>query len=145
MVVVVDTEAPKVRITGAAYGQGDQTGHLVIRYRAEDPSLGRRPISLAFGESVEGPWSTIAAGLANDSIYAWPADPHLPRQIFLRIDVTDEAGNREHYILDTPIDIQGLAPRARIRGFNPLTGTAGGTAPAGEDVKSAAQPKPRVQ
>lgn len=146
MVVVVDTEAPKVRITGAAYGQGDQTGHLVIRYRAEDPSLGRRPISLAFGESISGPWSTIAAGLANDSIYAWPADPHLPRQIFLRIDVTDEAGNREHYILDTPIDIQGLAPRARIRGFNPLTGTSGGgNAPVGEDVKSAAQPKPRVQ
>jgi hypothetical protein len=97
---------------------------------------------LAFGESVEGPWSTIAAGLANDGIYAWPADPHLPRQIFLRVDITDAAGNRSHYILDTPIDVQGLAPRARIRGFNPVTGSPSdsGQGAVSEGLKSAAQP-----
>jgi hypothetical protein len=142
MVVVVDTVQPKVRITGAAYGQGDQTGALIIRYRIEDANLGPRPVTLAFGESVEGPWSTIAAGLANDGIYAWPADPHLPRQIFLRIDITDAAGNRSHYILDTPIDVQGLAPRARIRGFNPVTGSPSdnGQGAVSEGLKSAEQP-----
>lgn len=142
MVVVVDTVQPKVRITGAAYGQGDQTGALIIRYRIEDANLGSRPVTLAFGESVEGPWSTIAAGLANDGIYAWPADPHLPRQIFLRIDITDAAGNRAHYILDTPIDVQGLAPRARIRGFNPVTGSPSenGQGAVSEGLKSAEQP-----
>ncbi|TVP98942.1 MAG: hypothetical protein EA381_11045 [Planctomycetaceae bacterium] len=131
IVIVVDTQAPTVRITGAAYGQGNQTGHLIIRYKAEDAHLANRPITISFSESISGPWSTIAAGLANEGIYAWPADPHLPRQVYLRIDVADQAGNRNHYILDTPIDVQGLAPRARIRGFNPVTGSGGGSAASG--------------
>lgn len=120
--VTVDTIAPQVRITGAAYGELDQTGSLIIRYRCQDDHLGKRPIALSFGPSPQGPWTTIAAGLENQGVYAWPADPHLPRQIYLRIDATDLAGNRSHDVLDAPIDTRGLAPRARIRGFNPLTG-----------------------
>ena len=34
---------------------------------------------------------------------------------------TDQSGNVGTYILDQPIDTQGLAPRARIRGFQPLS------------------------
>jgi hypothetical protein len=125
--VVADTVSPGLRITGAAYGEGNQTGSLIIRYQCEDEHLTPRPITLSFGQSQSGPWSTIAAGLANEGAYLWPADPNLPRQIWLRVDATDLAGNVASYILDTPIDIQGLAPRARIRGFNPLTGTPGGS------------------
>jgi hypothetical protein len=121
--VVADTVSPGLRITGAAYGDGNQTGSLIIRYQCEDEYLAPRPITLSFGQSQTGPWSTIAAGLVNDGAYLWPADPNLPRQIWLRVDATDLAGNIASYVLDTPIDIQGLAPRARIRGFNPLTGT----------------------
>ena len=47
------------------------------------------------------------------------ADPMLPRQIYLRVDATDEAGNIGTHILNQPIDTQGLAPRARILGFRP--------------------------
>lgn len=122
IVVVIDTLEPVARITGATYGQGDQTGSLVIRYSCEDLNLSSRPIALSFSESPRGPWTTIAAGLENAGGYVWPADPQLPRQIFLRIDATDAAGNNGSSVLDTPIDIQGLAPRARIRGFNPITG-----------------------
>lgn len=127
--VIADTEAPAIRITGAAYGEGNQTGALVMRYQCTDLNLTQRPITLSFGPSLSGPWSTIAAGLENEGAYVWPADPNLPRQIYIRIDALDLAGNLGTYILDTPIDIQGLAPRARIRGFNPLTGSAGGTRP----------------
>jgi hypothetical protein len=125
--VVVDTETPSIRITGASYGEGNQTGALVMRYQCSDLNLTQRPITLSFGPSLSGPWSTIAAGLENEGAYVWPADPNLPRQIYIRIDGLDLAGNLGTYILDTPIDIQGLAPRARIRGFNPVTGTAGGS------------------
>ena len=127
--IVVDTEVPAIRITGAAYGEGNQTGALVMRYQCTDVNLTQRPITLSFGPTLTGPWSTIAAGLENEGAYVWPADPNLPRQIFIRIDALDLAGNIGTYILDTPIDIQGLAPRARIRGFNPLTGSAGATRP----------------
>jgi len=121
--VVVDTVKPIVRITGANYGEADQTGSLLVRYECEDENLSTRPIALSFSNSPQGPWTTMAAGLENRGGYAWPADPQLPRQIFLRIDATDQSGNTGSYVLDKPIDVQGLAPRARIRGFNPITGT----------------------
>ena len=119
--VVVDRTRPSIRITGARYGEGDRTGGLVIRYECNDTNLPRRPIGLAFSGSPDGPWTTIAAGLENTGEYVWRADPNLPRQLYLRIDGTDQAGNVGTYILDQPIDTQGLAPRARIRGFQPMS------------------------
>lgn len=124
IVVVVDTTAPKVRITGAEYGEGNRLGALVIRYECSDQHLLERPVALSFSDSVQGPWTTIAAGLQNDGDYVWPADPQLPRKLYLRIDVTDEAGNVGTYVLQEAIDVQGLAPRARIRGFQSLSGDA---------------------
>ena len=117
IVVVVDTTDPRVRLTGARYGEGDQVGSLVITYECTDSHLLQRPITLSFSDQPDGPWTTIAAGLRNRGEYVWPADPELPREIFLRIDATDRAGNVGTYILDQPIRTQGLAPRAKIRGF----------------------------
>jgi hypothetical protein len=122
IVVVVDKVKPQVRITAAQYGEGNRIGALVIRYECVDANLGPRPISLSFSDTTNGPWTTIAAGLRNDGDYVWPADPKLPRKIYLRIDCKDAAGNVGTYILDKPIDVQGLAPRAKIRGFQSLSG-----------------------
>ena len=119
--VVVDVDDPQVRITGAKYGEGSRVGSLVISYECDDRNLPLRPITLAFSDSLEGPWTTIVAGLRNEGQYIWAADPSLPRQLYLRIDAVDEAGNRGVYLLDQPIDTQGLAPRAKIRGFQPLS------------------------
>ena len=96
---------------------------MVIRYDCVDANLKERPITLAFSENADGPWTTIAGGLRNDGDYVWPADPGLPRAFYLRLDATDKAGNIGTYILDKPIDAQGLAPRARIRGFQTLNGS----------------------
>lgn len=128
--VVVDTMKPVVRLTGATYGEADQTGSLLIRFTCEDENLASRPITLSFSDTQRGPWTTIAAGLENSGGYVWPADPQLPRQIYLRIDATDLAGNDGFYVLESAIDVQGLAPRARIRGFNPITGVPAAVAPA---------------
>lgn len=120
--VVVDTTPPTVRLTSVRYGEGDQTGALVIRYDCDDPHLADRPVTLSFSDRPDGPWTTIAAGLGNEGEYVWPADPELPRQIYLRIDAVDQAENVGTYILDRPVETQGLAPRARIRGFRSVTG-----------------------
>ncbi|MEL6104437.1 MAG: hypothetical protein AAFU85_00310 [Planctomycetota bacterium] len=115
--IVVDQTAPRVKITSARYGEGDRTGSLEIRYDCDDENLMSRPVSIAFSESLQGPWSTIVSGLRNDGLYVWPADPKVPRQIYLRIDATDQSGNRGKYLLDQPIETQGLAPRAKILGL----------------------------
>lgn len=115
--VIVDQTRPTIKITSAQYGEGNRTGSLVIRYECDDENLMTRPVSIAFSESLEGPWTTIAAGLRNDGLYVWPADPKLPPRIYLRIDATDQAGNTGSFLLDQPIATSGLAPRARILGF----------------------------
>lgn len=122
IVVVVDETLPVVGISGAKYGTGDRAGSLVIAYHCDDQYLAVRPITLSFSDSVTGPWTTIAAGLRNTGDYVWPADPQLPRRIYLRIDALDQADNVGSYVLEEPIDTQGLAPRARIRAFRSIPG-----------------------
>ncbi len=118
--VRVDTQSPLVRLNSARYGEGDETGALVIEYSCSDDNLIPRPVSLAFSETPAGPWTTIATGLENTGRYVWPADPRLPRQIFLRIEGQDLAGNIGIEARDTPVSVQGLAPRARIKGLEDI-------------------------
>jgi hypothetical protein len=118
--VRVDTDAPLVRLNSARYGEGDETGALVIEYTCSDDNLIPRPVSLSFSANPNGPWTTIATGLENTGRYVWPADPRLPRQIYLRIEAQDLAGNVGVEARDTPIAVQGLAPRARIKGLEDI-------------------------
>ncbi|MEZ6088242.1 MAG: hypothetical protein R3C05_09510 [Pirellulaceae bacterium] len=137
--VLVDTTAPKARITGATYGQDNYAGSLIIDYACNDENLGSRPISLAFSDRLDGQWTTIATGLANTGRYIWPADPQLPRQIYLRVEATDKAGNVGVHALDIPVSVQGLSPQGRINGFQPIDGESG------SDVNQAALPSARFR
>lgn len=118
--VCVDLQAPRVHLTAARYGKDEEVGCLVIEYQCEDDYLAPRPISLAFSADANGPWTTFAAGLENTGRYAWPADPRLPRQIYLRIEAVDRAGNMGIETTPKPISVEGLAPAVRIRGFQPV-------------------------
>jgi hypothetical protein len=117
--VGIDTTRPQSRLTGAAYGQGEAAGKLDIRWEAGDANLGPRPITLAIGDRPDGPFTPIAAGLPNTGQYFWEFDPRSPRQIYLRLEVRDEAGNVAIDQLTEPIRVEGLEPKGRIRGFNP--------------------------
>ena len=116
--VGVDLTRPTAKLTGAAYGQGEAAGKLDIRWHAEDANLGSRPITLAIGDRPDGPFTTIAAGLPNTGQYFWEYDPRSPRQIFLRLEVRDDAGNIALDQLTEPIKVEGLEPKGHIRGFN---------------------------
>lgn len=118
--VGVDTTPPEARLTSATYGQGAQAGKLLIAWQAADSYLGDRPITLLFSESPNGPWTVIASALPHTGEFAWPADPQLPADLYLRLEVRDEAGNQTVDQLSEPIRIEGLAPKARIRGVQPL-------------------------
>jgi len=118
--ILVDTQPPQPRIVSALYGRGEEAGQLVIEYLCQDADLAERPVSFSFSDSPQGPWTTLATGLRNSGRYLWRADPNLPRQIYLRLEVVDRAGNVGRHQLDVPIEVEGLAPRGRIQGFRPL-------------------------
>lgn len=115
----VDVTRPDARLTGAIYGSGAQAGKLQIRWTANDPHLGPRPITLLSADNPAGPYSPIAAGLPNSGEYWWEYDPRSPRELYLRLEVRDSAGNLAVDQLSEPIKIEGLAPKARIRSILP--------------------------
>jgi hypothetical protein len=116
----VDLERPSVKLTSALYGKGKESGSMIIEYSALDDHFPERPITLSYSESPNGPWKIIASGVRNNGRYVWPADPTLPASLYLRIEAHDAAGNMGVHRLDTPIDVQGLAPRGKIQGFRPI-------------------------
>lgn len=115
----VDTARPNVQFASVSYGEGPKAGLLDIRWIADDQRFGPRPITLAYAESTNGPWTTIAAGLANTGQYYWAVDPHVPKKVVLRVEARDEAGNTAQHELTDPINLQGLSPAARIRAVQP--------------------------
>jgi hypothetical protein len=126
--VQVDSTPPAVRLDQAAYGEREHAGQLDIRWQADDLHLGSRPVTLLFSESPEGPWTTFAAGLPNSGQHYWTIDPRTPRQLFLRIEVRDDAGNLGHAQTNEPVSLEGLAPKGRIRAVAPQS-TSGAAKP----------------
>jgi hypothetical protein len=120
----VDTTSPRVQLTSISFGEGAEAGKLDIRWEADDTRLGSRPVTLMYAESAAGPWNTVAAGLPNSGQYYWPMAGIVPKRALLRIEVRDEAGNLGTYQLNEPINLQGLNPAGRIRGFVPSAGSS---------------------
>lgn len=120
--VDVDLTRPQAVIKAAPLGQGPQAGKLIIQWQATDRKLATRPVSLYYAETLEGPWSVIAAGLENTGTYPWRVDSQIPKQIFLRMEVKDRAGNLAVHDFATPVDLHRLNPTGRIRGFDDSPG-----------------------
>lgn len=119
--VGVDLAKPRARLTGATIAGGEHSGKLEIRWDANDDHFGTRPITLAVSDRAAGPFTPIAAGLPNTGNYFWEFDPRIRRQLFIRLEAQDEAGNLSVDQLTDPILIEGLAPRGRIRDLAPQT------------------------
>ena len=115
----VDLTKPTARIT--ATDVAHERGELAIRWEADDTSLEPRPVSLWFSEQPRGPWTPIASGLENTGSFVWRLDNHVPEQIYLRLEVRDEAGNVGADETRTPVLIDRQRPQGRIRGVRPTT------------------------
>ncbi len=113
----VDWTRPTAELTSAIYGSGRKAGELEVHWQAEDARLARRPVSLLFSDTPGGPWSPIASGLPNNGVYHWRVDSRIPKEIYLRLEVRDEAGNMAAHELQRHIPNDGLVPQGRIRGL----------------------------
>jgi hypothetical protein len=114
----VDGTLPTVRLGNIAYGKRFDAGKLQIQWQAADDWLGPRPITLLYSPSADGPWNKVAESLENSGEYLWRVEPSVPRRIHLKIEVRDEAGNLAEDKTAEPIELEGLAPRGRIRGLS---------------------------
>lgn len=113
----VDLTRPTAEITSLPFGTGRNAGQLIINWSAEDINLGDRPIDLFFSATPQGPWRPIATQLPNSGQYRWQVEAGHAREVYLRLRVTDSAGNVGEQTLEQPVNLEGLSPRGRISGF----------------------------
>jgi len=116
----VDLTKPDGRIISAQRGTGDQAGQMIIEWEADDQMLATRPISFLISGTAGGPWSTIASGVENTGRYSWPVDSRLPRQVHVRLEVRDNAGNVGVFETAETGVSDPLRPAVRIRDVRPL-------------------------
>jgi hypothetical protein len=110
----VDMTKPAVRNLSAKEGTGAEAGSLVISWEASDTVLAARPVSLMFSDTPGGPWNTIVAGLENTGRYCWSITSRLPRQVYLRMEVRDEANNVGTCESQEPAVLAGFYPSVHI-------------------------------
>jgi hypothetical protein len=92
--VEVDETKPVVRVLGVDVGRGNDAGTMTITWTATDKNLQSQPVTLSYAEQADGPWTTIAANLANSGKYVWKMPPSgMPYRFFVRVEAIDKAGN----------------------------------------------------
>jgi hypothetical protein len=89
----IDEEPPFVEFLGARKAPDAEGNALLLRYTSRDQIPAPDSARLMFSPSPDGPWATIASGLANQGEHRWQPDRNTPTRVFLRIEVTDAAGN----------------------------------------------------
>ncbi|HQU41446.1 MAG TPA: hypothetical protein PK867_01485, partial [Pirellulales bacterium] len=119
--VGVDLTKPDANLISAVQGEGDEADRLIISWQAADRSLAVRGISLFWSQTRQGPWSTIASGLENTGRYAWRLDQRLPGEVYLLLEVRDDAGNVGTDPLPDAVSLERIRPLGRIRQVRPLS------------------------
>lgn len=87
--IEVDLTQPVVELTSVQL----DAKNLIIQWNARDKNLGDAPVDLYFSVNKEGPWTTIARGVKNDGRHSWTVPQHVGQQAFIRLVVSDRAGN----------------------------------------------------
>jgi hypothetical protein len=118
--VEVDVTPPTVKLFQLDLGVDDKAVKVTLRWSATDKNLTPRPITLSYAERPEGPWHSIAEKLENTGRYVWEAAPEVPLRAYLRIQVTDRAGNVATAATTAPILLDASRPRGFIRGVEPV-------------------------
>ena len=117
--VGIDRTRPWARIASSELRDDVGGRRLVIRWEAQDDHLAPRPISLFMSQYAGGPWMPIASGLENTGLYVWRLQGNVPAQVYLRLDVSDEADNAFSFETPGPVALSGARPTGAIRGVRP--------------------------
>lgn len=118
--VEVDTTKPSVELTSLPYGRDRDAGKLIVNWRATDKRLAAKPITLFYSVNLDGPWQILVEKLSNSGQFKWPVTNRIPKNVFLRIEAIDAAGNKNVHQTAQAVDLSGLNPRGMIRSVRPI-------------------------
>jgi len=116
----IDEEPPQVELAGVDREQTAAGDALLIRYTARDPLLPSNAVRLLYSPSADGPWATIAAGLANHGEHRWEPARNVPARVYVRVEANDAAGNAGSATSDEPVSIAPTRFGGRLGGLRVL-------------------------
>ena len=118
--VEVDSTPPAIVLNTIKLGVGNQSGRVLIPWRAEDRNFVSRPISLFYRPETSNQWIPIAENIENSGQYFWTPGPQVPPVFHIRIEAVDKAGNKSGVDTTTyePVLFDRTRPRAKIIGLN---------------------------
>jgi hypothetical protein len=114
--IEVDTTRPTAQLQSVRPGTGDDAGTLLITWAASDKNLGNEPIDLYYATSREGPWVAIRRGVHNDGTFRWEAPRDGVGRYYIRLDVTDRAGNLARCETPDVVVLDLTHPKAKVLG-----------------------------
>jgi hypothetical protein len=112
----VDTTKPVGQVLAVRPGTGNDLGNFIITWTASDKNLKTDPIDLYYATKAEGPWLPIVKGLKNDGNYRWPGPHDGSGEVFVRMEVSDMAGNCAVCPAPQPVVIDRSKPKAHVVG-----------------------------
>ena len=118
--VGIDEESPQVELIDVASDGTGPEAAVVIRYAARDPLLAPNGTRILYSPNADGPWATIATGRDNQGEYRWQPDQGVPARVFVRIEVTDAAGNAATATSPEPVAVSQSRFVGRLGGLKPL-------------------------
>lgn len=119
----IDEDPPHVELLGAARLSEVENSGIVIRYTSRDQLPAPKTTRLLFSPNAEGPWATIATEVDNQGDYRWQPDRVTPARVYLRIEVTDAAGNVGAVTSPEPVTVSTTRVIGRLGGVRTLPAT----------------------
>jgi hypothetical protein len=114
MRVEVDMTPPEGTLYGLQPVQG-QSDSVTVRWKASDLNLAERPIRLEWAERKGGQWSRISdSDLANTGYFTWKLPTQIPGKVYLKMTISDLAGNTGVAETAEPVTIDLSEPEAKI-------------------------------
>lgn len=116
----IDEEPPQVELIAVEREEPTIGDGLLIRYAVRDPLLPSHAVRLLYSPNAEGPWATIATGLANEGEHRWEPARSVPARVYVRVEATDAAGNAGHAATEEPVSVAPTRFGGRLGGLRVL-------------------------
>lgn len=114
VMVSVDRQPPQATLLPLKQGHGQLPSQLLIEWTLDDEQLSDRPVSLYYAPRSSGPWLPITGWEPNTGQYLWAIGPDAPKQVYIRLEARDAAGNIARVETAEPMLIDLSRPTARI-------------------------------
>ncbi len=116
--VEVDTTRPTAQLIAVRPVGGSNGPMLQIDWTCGDKNLGEEPVELFYAPNRDGPWTPVGPRLKNQGKYHWPLPAAgLGPQVYVRMVVTDQAGNVGQCETEQPVALDLVLPKVRVLGL----------------------------